>query len=458
MKLKLLSLLDQSTNLFDNIKEDLYNVEEIIGDLFDTHFKKHDNFYVGIKSRVKQTNSLKEKIIRNKIYNICENAEQVLDIIPDLVGFTIQCRFIADEKTCLTMVKNMFEISNQIFSQCRYDKNLYLDLRTVQPQLQQNGFAIYRLDGYYILNGNKYNFELQIKSLIHNFWADIEHQVVYKNNRLAYSDKFMKQILASINDNLEIVDNQLQIIYQQMQRDKELEQEIGMSEQGFKSFLAKSINDLYSLKMKECIGVSTNFKKCSGILSQYFYLRDFINYEHTQIRMMQYFEQFQMLKETQIDFTETIGFESNFVGDSIFTQKLGEFWQNCLNVDFEWHSFFVMLFAIEPGNNVQDFSKFIQIIKYLIVPNSFFKEKFGYLDDELIDEIIDKLLSILADAMIEYHKIDMIFEDKLLELSYVIQTTINKLSDNYINEKTYRDNIDYDLQVFKKTLTKCLNK
>ena len=457
MKLVLLNLLDESTTLFDSIKLELYEVENKISTLLNNQFKKYDELYVGVKSRVKQTNSLKEKIIRNKIYNVCSDAKQVLDYIPDLVGFTIQCRFIADENKCLELVKSMFEYTTNTYSQCVLDRNLYLDLKTMQPQLQQNGFTIYRLDGYYMLNGNKYNFELQIKSLIHNFWADIEHQVVYKNNRLAYSDQFIKKILSSINDNLEIVDNQLQIIYQQMEKDREQEQEIGMSEQGFKTFLAKSINDLYSVKMKECIGVSTNFKKASGILSQYFYLKDFINYEHTQTRMMQYFEQFQMLINTQIDFTEAIVFESEYVSDSIFTKKIGNFWQQCINVDFEWHSFFVMLFAIEPGNNIQDFSKFIDIIKYLIVPKSFFKEKFGYLEDNTIISINDKLLETLADSMIAYKKIDMIFEDKLLELSYVVQNTINVLSDKYLDENIYKENIENDLIIFNKNLIRCLN-
>ena len=457
MKLKLVGLLNESTELFDNIKPNLVEVEKQLIYVFNEQFQEFDEFFVGIKSRIKQTNSLKEKIIRNKIYNHCENAKQVLEYLPDLIGITIQCRFIADEMTCLNIVKNMFELNNKLFSPCVYDHNLFLDLKTMQPQLQQNGFTIYRIDGYYIFNDNKYNFELQIKSLIHNFWADIEHQVVYKNNRLAYSDIFMKQILASINDNLEIVDNQLQIVYKQMKKDKDLKQEIGMSEQGFKSFLAKSINDLYSLKMKECIGVSTNFKKCSGILSQYFYINDFINSEHTQIRMLEYFEQFQLLKDSIIDFTESINFEYNYKGATIFTKKLGEFWESCINTDFEWHSFFVMLFAIEPGNNIQDFSKFIKIIEGLIVPKNAFQEKFGFLDNKTVQNIIDIMLEVLADSMIEFHKIDMIFEDKLYDLSLNVQNTIDTLSDNYINEEIYKNNINNDMIIFRKHITKCLN-
>ena len=58
--------------------------------------------------------------------------------------------------------------------------DLCLNLAMPQPQLQRNGFTIYRIDGYYLFNGRKVNFELQIKSMVHSFWSEIEHQVVYK--------------------------------------------------------------------------------------------------------------------------------------------------------------------------------------------------------------------------------------------------------------------------------------
>ena len=42
-----------------------------------------------------------------------------------------------------------------------------------------------------MLNGEKVNFELQVKSLIHVFWSEIEHEIIYKNNNYMLMDGFM---------------------------------------------------------------------------------------------------------------------------------------------------------------------------------------------------------------------------------------------------------------------------
>ena len=37
--------------------------------------------------------------------------------------------------------------------------NFFLDCASRQPQIQKNGFAIYRIDGYYLKDGQKVNVE-----------------------------------------------------------------------------------------------------------------------------------------------------------------------------------------------------------------------------------------------------------------------------------------------------------
>ena len=81
----------------------------------------------------------------------------------------------------------------------------------------KNGFSIYRIDGFYEKDNQKINFELQIKALVHAFWGEIEHKLVYKNTNYYVYDSFMKDLLASINAQLTITDRQLSIVYQQMQ-------------------------------------------------------------------------------------------------------------------------------------------------------------------------------------------------------------------------------------------------
>ncbi len=41
------------------------------------------------------------------------------------------------------------------------------------------------------------------------FWSEIEHQIIYKNSNYVIEDKFLKDIMNYIKNNLTMIDNQL---------------------------------------------------------------------------------------------------------------------------------------------------------------------------------------------------------------------------------------------------------
>ena len=155
---------------------------------------------VDINSRIKSKDSLREKIIRNRFYVENNSAQEILDSLSDLVGFIIECRFIEDEFNVLKVLRDKL---NRFHEEDGYyynevNPNFFLDVASRQPQIQKNGFAIYRIDGYYLKDGMRVNVELQIKALVHSFWGEIEHKLVYKNTNYYVYDDFMKDLLASI--------------------------------------------------------------------------------------------------------------------------------------------------------------------------------------------------------------------------------------------------------------------
>jgi Region found in RelA / SpoT proteins. len=93
------------------------------------------------------------------------------------------------------------------------NESIYLNLGEKQPQIQKNGFEIYKIDGKYIKNDISVNFELQIKSMVNIFWSDIEHKVLYKNYNYMIIEDFFRDIMSSIKDNLSMIDRQLMLIY-----------------------------------------------------------------------------------------------------------------------------------------------------------------------------------------------------------------------------------------------------
>ena len=54
-------------------------------------------------------------------------------------------------------------------------------------------------------------------------------------------------------DNLDVVDRQLEIMYDEISHQTRQTQ-IGMDEVGFKQFVARSINELVNRKMRESVG------------------------------------------------------------------------------------------------------------------------------------------------------------------------------------------------------------
>lgn len=437
MRLELFDFIEDVTNLLELNLPTYQYIEHTLVTLFKNFLADKNDVVVGVTSRIKGKDSLKEKLIRNKYYLNYQTAESAIEALPDLIGLTVECRFISDENDLFKDLSSRFvEVENGYF-QCVGSPDVYLNLKMPQPQLQRNGFTIYRIDGYVNFNDRHINFELQIKSLIHTFWSEVEHQVVYKNKQFVVYDAFMKNILGSIRDNLEVVDRQLQLVYKQIANQSNQENEIGMNESGFKVYIAKSINDLVALKMANTVGFTTDFKKCSSILSQYVYIKDFVSSEHPQFKMIDYFEHFNYLQMSDLDFSSPIALECTFKHEDPFCNIIGQYWEEIINIDFEWHVFFVMLFAIEPGNNIQDFTQFVEVIRNLLIAPSWYREQFVTFGDVNGQKARDALTITLAKILVSIGKVDIVHEDKLLRVMEIFKDYVENLMQRVQNYEEF---------------------
>ena len=273
MRLKVFDTIDETLALLEKNNDFYHTVEKEIKQYFKAIFADEKEMIIDINSRVKSKESLREKIIRNRFYVENEDAQGILDHLSDLIGFIIECRFIEDEYKVLNKLRETLTIRNDDgFYYNEQNLNFYLDCSSQQPQIQKNGFAIYRIDGYYLKDGEKVNVELQIKALVHSFWGEIEHKLVYKNTNYYVYNDFMKDLLASIKASLTITDRQLNIIYNQMQQTSM--NDASITESSFEKQISKAINDLFAMKMNESIGFTLNLKSVSTILGHYIFIKD----------------------------------------------------------------------------------------------------------------------------------------------------------------------------------------
>ncbi len=441
MELELFDFIEKTISEFDMNRGSYSYVEGVLKNLYGRMMQEKKETVVSINTRVKASDSLKEKLIRNKFYLHCKNAEDAIEHLTDLVGITIQCRFIRNETELYQYLFQFFKPCTSGYNECLLDPNLFLYLHMSQPQLQRNGFTIFRIDGYYLFNGKKINYELQIKSMVHSFWSEIEHEVVYKNPDFVSYDRFLKELLATVRDNLDVVDRQLETIYDQI-ADESRAKQIGMDSKGFKVLAASSINELMNQKMIESVGFTTDFKKCSSILAQYVYIIDFLNGDNNQARMVDYLEHLNLLSVSEMDFKNTIRLEHDFKSDDPFCQIIGSYWQSVMNVDFEWHAFFVMLFAIQPSSSSEDFSEFISVIKKLLIQPSWFESTFSRYSKKDQKETQSYFERALAEALIQYGKIEMIHEDRLVKIMDIFRRTIESVQTEYTSYALLRKRID----------------
>ena len=258
-------------------------------------------------------------------------------------------------------------------------------------------------------------------------------------------------MLGAIRDNLDVVDRQLEIMYKEISNQSHQAQ-IGMDEKGFKTFVARSINELVNRKMKDSLGFATDFKKCSAILAQYIYVRDFVNGEHNQVTMIDYMELLNYLNDSEIDFKQKIEIKRTFIPEDPFIRKMSDYWINEMNHNFLWHIFFCMLFIIRPGNNEEDFMDFIDVIRILIIQPGWFADSFMKMSVEEGDKVRDMLEETLANALIDANTIEIVHEDMMYECMLRFRKKVNALDllyDSYDElmkqEESIRSSLYHDI-------------
>ena len=439
MRLKLFDTIDEALMIKEQHQDTYLKVQSRINNTLNTLFKQQE-MVVGIHSRIKSQESFREKIIRNRLFVEFDSAQEIVDNLHDLIGFCIECRFIDDEFRVLMLLRDYFSLRNEDdgYYCCEHDHRLFFDCDSHQPKIQKNGFAIYRIDGYYIENDIKVGIELQIKALVHSFWGDIEHKLVYKNTNYYVYDDFMKDLLASIKGYLTITDRQLNIIYDQMQVNAANDGII--SENGFEQQISKAINDLFAVKMNESVGFNLNIKNASSVLGHYIYIKD-IRYDGgNNDRISTLFRTFKKLSTAKIDFEHTIEMEEGFYSYDIFIQTLGSYLLSIINQDYDWFVFFKMLFAIEPGNNLEDFLLFLKVIENYLVDHYWLNTSFIKLPMDEAKLLHDELYRVLANSLCEMNTIKIIHDDKMRKIHDAFIYYVEELEQRVIS---YHDFMHY---------------
>lgn len=87
---------------------------------------------------------------------------------------------------------------------------------------QANGHSIKKFQGHIVVDNFAVGFEFQIKSSIHNLWGEVEHRLIYKPTTFDFRIIEKEQVVGNIWTNLTSTDNQLQLLYKEEYKKREL--------------------------------------------------------------------------------------------------------------------------------------------------------------------------------------------------------------------------------------------
>lgn len=215
---KIKSMNDEQTeeSLIAAFSDDKFNklinekrivISKILSEFTD---KSEHKISKSINSRIKSVNSLKEKLKRKNYIskwnihsNVKPNALQsiICQNLPDLLGFRINCYFKNDEEAVFEDLKKFLEANRDIIIEKDHNHK------------QKNGHNIYKMACKYQEMDNIFCFEVQVKSLIHDTWGEVEHSIVYKSKKFDFCSKLKEDIIEGLYSVLEGSDKQLQKLY-----------------------------------------------------------------------------------------------------------------------------------------------------------------------------------------------------------------------------------------------------
>lgn len=448
MELEIFQFIDDSVLHFNKIEACLNILCEEIEYYFEEILMKEDQGVINVNSRVKSINSLKEKIIRNNYYKKYSNVEELFLNLSDLIGIRIECRFIEDENKIYKIIKNHFtRIDEKGYYYNQSKENIKLKLLDKQPQEQKNGFKIFRIDGFYEYNDKRFNFELQIKSLVNIFWGEIEHKIIYKNNNYMLVDEFYKNIMRLIKENLSMIDNQLLLIYDQANKLNTTNPTIRRSQ--LEIVLSKIIYDIFSTQMKKSIGVIIDFKKSCDAIVKYVFrsnnAEDLDEYNETLLKTL---SRLNDIGKDDMNFNSQIKFEREVRFKDEFCNEVGILILNSINNDFQWNLFFRMLFQIEPEDNSEDFKNFIIYFKNIFLKNISFSKLNFLFSEEQSEDIRNSIMKQLSICFIDVDSIAFIYEENIEKINNEINNIIKDILTNINTYEQWEENKDIYLTLF----------
>lgn len=421
MKLELFKYIDDVLDLFEYHRQELVSINKEVRNYF-SDVLKDDERALNLSTRIKTPQSLREKLIRRNYYIKYPTPFEGFKKVPDLIGLRIECRFIKDEKEIYQKIIDEFRIyCGKGYYASNINKNIRLNLEDIQPQVLNNGFKIYKLDGLYKNSKTSYSFELQIKSLVNLFWGEIDHKILYKNYNYMIVEDFFRDIMNSIIDNLFMVDKQLMILYDHVTNSDASGKD--PAEKQLKVLLSKIIHDVFINKIYGELGFVFNIKASTDIIVDFIFMKLKKNKDNSYGEdFISLINRINEISTLDMNLEEYINVDEKPKFYDSFTRNIGNLILASLNKDFEWNIFFKIITTIDKESDNQIFEDFIHFVRYqytLLILKLF--ENFDLSEDDKRD-IENFILNLVIDKFKNNTTLEFLMVKSINKINFILES------------------------------------
>ncbi len=421
MKLELFKYIDDVLDLFEYHRQELVSINKEVRNYF-SDVLKDDERALNLSTRIKTPQSLREKLIRRNYYIKYPTPFEGFKKVPDLIGLRIECRFIKDEKEIYQKIIDEFRIyCGKGYYASNINKNIRLNLEDIQPQVLNNGFKIYKLDGLYKNSKTSYSFELQIKSLVNLFWGEIDHKILYKNYNYMIVEDFFRDIMHSIIDNLFMVDKQLMILYDHVTNSDASGKD--PAEKQLKVLLSKIIHDVFINKIYGELGFVFNIKVSTDIIVEFIFMKLKKNKDNSYGEdFISLINRINEISTLDMNLEEYINVDEKPKFYDSFTRNIGNLILASLNKDFEWNIFFKIITTIDRESDNQIFEDFIHFVRYqytLLILKLF--ENFDLSEDDKRD-IENFILNLVIEKFKNNTTLEFLMVKSINKINFILES------------------------------------
>lgn len=407
-----------------------------------------------ISGRNKGKTSLREKIYRKNYFNKYSDAKEFLDMLSDGIGIRIVCLLIENEKDILNYLfktlPNKYIWNNEEFFY-EEGKNVYINL-TDQPQRQKNEFYIYRMDALWIDEKTTVRMEIQVKSLTHLLWGEVEHSLFYKNYDYVMSNDYYSNLMKSINIELENIDLQISTLQRHLQENETNTSEEIRQIAGF--VLAKHFkNDIC-----KCVGCEIDLREVYDAYVDMEFLYDIDSdacFRHLQdvessihnSKNISYI--YKILDDSKVDYTKIAENVKKIVETIDDKVKEG---------DIFWKSFVSMYISLKNRDDFVDYSdELSSISKRFYKMISPFRDDIEMFDDEINELIRQYMMKAVIDVFADKGKLGFFSIEHILRkmckemnlCSVDVQYSIFKTTSGRVDKEVIEANQDIFYEYFR---------